>query len=119
MPFAGYKDFADCTSKNQDKGDPDAYCGSIKHKVEDKARVNNALSQVITLAQGFSLQPKQPQQPRGVATNPAAGNTRAPSPGAPKQQSTWGNSPFGGAGSSPSASGWVKRSLDGIIKSLR
>lgn len=34
-PFAGYKDFADCVSKNQDKHDPEAYCGSIKHKVED------------------------------------------------------------------------------------
>jgi hypothetical protein len=33
-PFAGYKDFADCVSKNRDKGNPDAYCGYIKHKVE-------------------------------------------------------------------------------------
>jgi len=35
-PFADYADFADCVSKNKDKGDPDAYCGYIKHKVEDK-----------------------------------------------------------------------------------
>jgi len=35
MPFADYSDFDDCTSKNKDKGNPDAYCGSIKHKVED------------------------------------------------------------------------------------
>lgn len=35
-PFADYDDFADCTSKNSDKGDPDAYCGEIKHKTEDK-----------------------------------------------------------------------------------
>src|ERR1700752_4092476 len=34
-PFADYSDFADCVSKNKDKGDPDAYCGYIKHKVED------------------------------------------------------------------------------------
>lgn len=33
--FADYTDFADCVSKNKDKSDPDAYCGSIKHKVED------------------------------------------------------------------------------------
>ena len=33
MPFAGYEDFADCVSKNQDKEDPDAYCGKIKHQV--------------------------------------------------------------------------------------
>lgn len=34
-PFAGYDDFDDCVSKNQDADDPEAYCGSIKHKVED------------------------------------------------------------------------------------
>ena len=33
-PFAGYKDFADCVSKNKNKSNPDAYCGYIKHKVE-------------------------------------------------------------------------------------
>lgn len=35
-PFAGYKDFADCVAKNQDKDDPEAYCGKIKHKTENK-----------------------------------------------------------------------------------
>ncbi len=35
MPFAGYTDFNDCVSKNNDKSDPDAYCGSIKHQVEE------------------------------------------------------------------------------------
>jgi len=35
-PFAGYKDFDACTAANSDKDDPDAYCGYIKHKVEDK-----------------------------------------------------------------------------------
>jgi len=34
LPFAGYKDFADCVRKNQDKGNPEAYCGAIKHQVE-------------------------------------------------------------------------------------
>ncbi len=33
-PFAGYKDFDDCVSKNQDKNDPKAYCASIKQQVE-------------------------------------------------------------------------------------
>ena len=37
MPFAGYQDFDACVDANRDKDDPDAYCGSIKHKVEDKA----------------------------------------------------------------------------------
>jgi hypothetical protein len=34
-PFAGYDDWEDCTSKNSDKGDPDAYCGQIYHQVEE------------------------------------------------------------------------------------
>lgn len=34
MPFAGYRDFDDCVAKNQDKADPEAYCGSIKHRAE-------------------------------------------------------------------------------------
>ena len=33
-PMGEYKDFADCVSKNKDKEDPEAYCGSIKQKVE-------------------------------------------------------------------------------------
>lgn len=33
-PFAGYKDFDECTSENSDKRSPDAYCGKIKHQVE-------------------------------------------------------------------------------------
>lgn len=32
--FAGYKDFDDCVMQNQDKGDPEAYCGAIQAKVE-------------------------------------------------------------------------------------
>jgi hypothetical protein len=34
MPFADYKDFTDCVSKNKSKDDPSAYCGYIKHQVE-------------------------------------------------------------------------------------
>jgi len=34
-PFAGYTDFAACVAQNKDKGNPEAYCGTIKHKVED------------------------------------------------------------------------------------
>jgi hypothetical protein len=44
VPFAGYENFDDCVSRNRDKGDPDAYCGSIKHKVEDKA-MNEVIDQ--------------------------------------------------------------------------
>jgi hypothetical protein len=35
-PFAGYADFQACIRANQDKDDPDAYCGAIKHQVEGK-----------------------------------------------------------------------------------
>jgi len=34
-PFAGYTNFAACVAQNKDKGNPEAYCGAIKHKVED------------------------------------------------------------------------------------
>jgi len=34
MPFAGYKNFADCVAKNQDKENPEAYCAVIMRKVE-------------------------------------------------------------------------------------
>lgn len=36
-PFADYADFADCVAKNQDKSDPEAYCGAIQASVEGKA----------------------------------------------------------------------------------
>lgn len=36
MPFAGYKDFDACVLANKDKENPEAYCGEIKHRVEEK-----------------------------------------------------------------------------------
>jgi len=33
-PFANYKDFDACVAANQDKDDPEAYCASVKAKVE-------------------------------------------------------------------------------------
>lgn len=35
-PFADYQDFDDCTSQNSGKRSPEAYCGEIKHRTEDK-----------------------------------------------------------------------------------
>jgi len=32
--FAGFKDFADCVSQNQDKNNPDAFCGFLQNQVE-------------------------------------------------------------------------------------
>lgn len=34
MPFANYKNFADCVRKNRGKGNPKAYCSTIMRKVE-------------------------------------------------------------------------------------
>lgn len=34
LPFGEYDNFADCVAKNQDKDNPDAYCGWIKHRIE-------------------------------------------------------------------------------------
>ena len=36
-PFAGYENFADCISQNQDKDNPQAYCASIMQSTEGKA----------------------------------------------------------------------------------
>ncbi len=30
MPFAGYRNFADCVKKNQNKKNPEVYCASIE-----------------------------------------------------------------------------------------
>lgn len=35
MPFAGYQNFKACVAANRDKRNPEAYCGSIMHAVED------------------------------------------------------------------------------------
>lgn len=40
-PFAGYDDFAACVAANQDKDDPEAYCGKIKHQVEDSKKTGS------------------------------------------------------------------------------
>ena len=38
MPFGEYESFEDCVAKNQDKDDPAAYCGTIKHAMEEGRR---------------------------------------------------------------------------------
>jgi hypothetical protein len=35
MPFGGYKDFASCVAANQDKENPEAYCGQLKSTSEN------------------------------------------------------------------------------------
>jgi len=35
-PFADFKDFDDCVKKNQDKDDPEAFCGKIKAQTEKR-----------------------------------------------------------------------------------
>ena len=51
-PFAGYTDFADCVAKNQDKENPEAYCGQIKHEVEGemwfRTQTTSKLNEVIS-----------------------------------------------------------------------
>ena len=36
MPFANYKDFADCVSKNKDKKSPEGYCAVVHKKATGK-----------------------------------------------------------------------------------
>lgn len=54
MPFAGYPDFDACVLANKDKGDPSAYCGAIKSKVE-KASLKSPvsrLSRILSVLRG-------------------------------------------------------------------
>ena len=64
MPFADYKDFADCVSRNRDKGNPDAYCGSIKHKVEKMPR-QSSLGQFKRPGSWVMTTTKQPSHTKG------------------------------------------------------
>lgn len=51
MPFAGYKDFADCVAKNKGKvRDPEAYCATLQRRVESgrQAPTNGKGSEPVT-----------------------------------------------------------------------
>jgi len=45
-PFAGYSDFAACVAANQDKENPEAYCGQIKHEVEGEMFTRKKLGEL-------------------------------------------------------------------------
>ena len=49
MPFAGYKDFADCVAKNADKENPEAYCAVIEaqSKTEESATIPRVRFQIV------------------------------------------------------------------------
>jgi hypothetical protein len=72
-PFAGYKDFEACVAANRDKDDPEAYCGKIKHQVEDgKKEGASQLDQVQQRVDSFE-NPKPTGLPQDVMfpLNPA------------------------------------------------
>jgi hypothetical protein len=73
-PFAGYKDFADCVAKNKDKSDPEAYCGYIKHKVEDpkKKEEGSVLAKIPAMeVKEANLKGKQvPEETNPMASEP-------------------------------------------------
>ncbi len=53
MPFAGYTDFDDCVRQNQQARDPEAYCATIKSKVEGETQKGaQMLSQASLLVKG-------------------------------------------------------------------
>jgi len=74
MPFADYLDFDDCTSKNRDKGNPDAYCGSIKHKVEEEKTFSFNETEPIT--KGRSPEPVQGKKKAFTHSSSWIGNVR-------------------------------------------
>jgi len=67
MPFGEYQDWDDCISKNSDKGDPQAYCGFIKNKVEEAFRNEEARKAVNKAIE------QSAQEPEGLTT-PDAGD---------------------------------------------
>lgn len=67
-PFAGYKDFHDCVKKNQDKRNPEAYCGTIKNQVEGsrQGRMGRLWNRLMgRTAQGMGM--ANPMDPSSVA----------------------------------------------------
>jgi len=73
MPFAEYTDFDDCVAKNSDKGDPKAYCGYIKNKVEEALKHKETREAIIKAIE---------QTPEQVAslTTPDAGDIQTEEP---------------------------------------
>lgn len=51
-PFADYTDWEDCISKNQDKTDPEAYCGSIKAQTEAVASGSAVKTEAVSGSAG-------------------------------------------------------------------
>ena len=66
-PFAGYKNFDDCVSKNKNKDNPDAYCAVIMRQVEGKMKKQEA--EEIEGIKTNELKPEKPKQmfPEGEA----------------------------------------------------
>jgi hypothetical protein len=56
MPFAGYKDFAECVRQNQQADDPNAYCGYIKHQVEGGKKKEEALNECPECHEAYHLE---------------------------------------------------------------
>ena len=67
MPFAGYADFAACVAANSDKGDPNAYCGHIKHQVEGKSDQGHTFDELPQAAQAMWLSSFQEYMRKGEA----------------------------------------------------
>lgn len=74
-PFAGYKDFDACVAANQDKDDPQAYCGKIKHQVEDshEAALISRIGDTQNPAAGASI-PGMMQPSSPAAAGPQGGS---------------------------------------------
>lgn len=63
MPFAGYNNFNDCVNKNQDKENPEAYCGSIQHKVEEKLlAITEKVQGRIVASESINVSEKTPEK---------------------------------------------------------
>ena len=54
-PFAGYDDFEACVKANQDKDNPEAYCGQVKKQAEETLHFQNVVTGKINeIAEAFN-----------------------------------------------------------------
>lgn len=77
-PFAGFKDFDACVrwAKAHGKTNPDAYCGYIKHKVEDPKKENTLTESATNSTTPNPTEPSKPVEP----PNPVVIPTEPPKP---------------------------------------
>jgi len=68
VPFGEYESLEDCVAKNKDKEDPAAYCGAIKHAVEEQVADEEVIkAKLLKIQQQISAKEKSNISPEEQA----------------------------------------------------